>query len=108
MLSRPIGGPAVMRAQLEHLIASAQTDHVEVRLLSLRTGAHASLAGAFRIVEMPEPYPQVAHMDTPAGSIYVEAGRAEKLASAYDQMWAAALNADESAELLSIAAEGFT
>ncbi|MFB9249399.1 helix-turn-helix domain-containing protein [Sphaerisporangium melleum] len=72
LLRRSPGGHTVLQAQLEHLLVLAEQSHIEIRVLPFSSGAHASPEGAFRIFEMPEPYPEVAYMDTPAGGIYVE------------------------------------
>lgn len=105
MLYRPIGGPDVMAEQLAHLVDAAQAPNIEIRILPLRTGGHASLAGSFRIMVMSHPYPDVAHMDTPAGSIYVEAADTEQLSARYDRMRSSTLDLDKSVELLSTLAE---
>ncbi|MFC7387595.1 helix-turn-helix domain-containing protein [Sphaerisporangium rhizosphaerae] len=77
-LHRCQGGPTVLKAQLEHLLVLAERPHIEIRVLPFSSGAHASPEGAFRIFEMPEPFPEVAYMDTPAGGIYVEAAEVER------------------------------
>lgn len=106
LLRRPIGGPAAMRTQLAYLLEATKRANVELRVLPYRAGAHASPDGCFRLLEMPEPYPEVAHMDTAGGSLYVESDRVTRLAAAYDRMRQATLDADESAALIAAAMEG--
>lgn len=44
-LRRPVGGPAVMRAQLGHLIDITRLGHVNIQVLSFRAGGHAACGG---------------------------------------------------------------
>lgn len=47
VLLRAIGGRAVMRAQLEHLLAVAARPHVAIRVIPLALGEHVGLRGPF-------------------------------------------------------------
>jgi transcriptional regulator with XRE-family HTH domain len=47
VLLRAIGGRAVMRAQLEHLLGVAARPHVAVRIIPLALGEHVGLRGPF-------------------------------------------------------------
>ena len=40
-LRRPVGGTAVMRAQIEHLLAMSKLRHVNIQVLPFRAGGHA-------------------------------------------------------------------
>jgi hypothetical protein len=80
-----------MRAQLNHLLTIAKKPNVEIMVLPAAAGAHASPDGAFEIFEMPEPYPEVGYVQTPAGEICVEAPSVERLATAYDRLRGMAL-----------------
>ncbi|MFD9127522.1 helix-turn-helix domain-containing protein [Kitasatospora sp. NPDC059571] len=53
-LRRPVGGPAVMRAQVQHLIDMAEQPNVVVQVMPFRFGAHAGESGAFSILRFPE------------------------------------------------------
>ncbi|GAA3086550.1 helix-turn-helix domain-containing protein [Streptosporangium carneum] len=97
VLHRVIGGPRVMCAQLERLTDVAVRPNVSVQVLPFAAGAHASLDGAFMFFDMPEPYSDVAHVDTRGGAVYTEAEGAEDFARAYDSIQSAALTPDESA-----------
>jgi transcriptional regulator with XRE-family HTH domain len=52
-LSRPIGGPAVMRAQYEHLCEAAQLRHVNIQILPFRAGGHSASGGPITILRFP-------------------------------------------------------
>ncbi len=53
VLLRPIGGAAVLRAQLDHVLEVARSPRVEVRVLPLELGAHAGLRGSFVLLRFP-------------------------------------------------------
>lgn len=106
VLRRVIGGPEVMREQLTRLGEVAERSNVEVRVLPLHCGAHAGLDGAFWLFEMPDPYPDVAYVDSLAGAVYVEEDTAvDRFRQAYDQLSAMALGIKESAALIAAAAK---
>lgn len=74
VLSRVVGGPAVMREQLEHLLRVAQVPTVELRVLPFSAGMHRAHAGRFTILEFPEPVgPPVVYVEGSAGTSYLEA-----------------------------------
>ncbi|MGH3925811.1 MAG: DUF5753 domain-containing protein, partial [Pseudonocardiaceae bacterium] len=106
VLRRVIGSPEVMQKQLTTLLDAADWPNVEVRVLPLRRGAHTGLDGTFWIYEMPDPYPDVACVETLAGKLYVEEDTAvDQFRQAYHQLSAAALNGKESAALIVAAAK---
>ncbi|MCX5377290.1 helix-turn-helix transcriptional regulator [Streptomyces sp. NBC_00091] len=55
VLRQQVGGPDVMRAQLNHLVEMAQLPHVHVQVLPFRAGPYPGANGAFNIVSFSEP-----------------------------------------------------
>jgi transcriptional regulator with XRE-family HTH domain len=53
-LSRPIGGPSVMRAQLVHLIEMSQRPNVTIQVLPFKVGGHAAAGGPFSVLHFAE------------------------------------------------------
>ena len=53
-IRRNIGGTAVMRPQLEHLVQASRWSNVTLQILAFESGAHAGLIGPFSILEFPE------------------------------------------------------
>lgn len=104
---RRIGGSEIMRDQLAQLAAAANQTNIELRVLPLSAGAHASPDGAFRIFELSGPYPAVAYVPSPAGAIYVEAEAADRLASKFDRICNDSLDPKKSIELITAIAEKF-
>ncbi len=100
VLRRPVGGAGVMRGQLQRLVELGPRPSIEVRVLPMGAGPHAGHAGSFIIFEMPEPYPDVAYVETLAGSLYVETPGTEAFASAYDRLKAVSLGPEDSAGMI--------
>ena len=72
-LTRPVGGKAVLDAQIEHLRRTAARGQVEIRVLPFAIGAHAAMAGAFRILDFDEPDdPDMVYLESHVGALYLE------------------------------------
>jgi transcriptional regulator with XRE-family HTH domain len=72
-LQRPVGGPGVLKAQVEHLRSLAQADNIEIRVLPFGVGAHAAMAGAFRILDFDDPEdPDIVYLESHVGALYLE------------------------------------
>jgi len=101
-IRRNIGGPAVMRNQLEHLIQASRWTNVTMQILAFEAGAHAGLIGPFSILEFPERTDSdVAYTESVGGMIYLEKDREVRAcAEAFDRMRAAALSPASSVELI--------
>jgi transcriptional regulator with XRE-family HTH domain len=101
-IRRNIGGKAVMRPQLEHLVQASRWSNVTLQVLAFGSGAHAGLTGPFSILEFPERSDEdVAYTESVGGMIYLEKDREVRLcAEAFDRMRATALSPAASVELI--------
>lgn len=54
-MRQQVGGPDVMRAQLDHLIrlVNERTEQIEIRVMPFAAGAHPALGGPFQILSFP-------------------------------------------------------
>lgn len=110
VIHRLVGDPAVMRAQLGHLIETAEQGKTTVQVVPFRAGAHAGTTGPFVILDFPEPTdPAVVYVETLAGDIYLEE-RADvsRYTIAFDRLLAAALHPDDSVRLIQQVAAAMT
>lgn len=100
-LRRQVGGPEVMRAQLEHLLEVAELAKVTLQVIPFAAGAHPGTTGPFTIMEFPDPRdPQTVYVDTPAGELWVE--RLEEVTlfqTAFERLRATALSRRDSIAL---------
>ncbi|WP_271222459.1 helix-turn-helix domain-containing protein [Streptosporangium carneum] len=72
-LRRLIGGPATMRAQIEHLIRVSELPQVTVQIMPLCAGAHPGAAGPITILRFPEgELPDVVYLEQLAGALYLD------------------------------------
>ena len=72
-LRRPIGGPAVMRAQLARIITAADLPKVIFQVIPFAVGAHPGLDSNFAILEIAEPaVNDVVYVEGAVGNIYLE------------------------------------
>jgi transcriptional regulator with XRE-family HTH domain len=102
VLHRPVGGPSVMRAQLERLIAAAALDTVTFQVLPTAVGAHAGVEGAFTLLSFDGlGEPDMAYVEHPMGAVHLE--KDEDVARArlvFDHLRSAALGPAESVALV--------
>ncbi|TWF77734.1 helix-turn-helix protein [Pseudonocardia hierapolitana] len=69
-LYRPVGGPEVLRRQLEQIAVLADLDTVTLRVLPSAVGAHAGLASSFTILSFGElGEPEMAHVEHTIGAL---------------------------------------
>jgi transcriptional regulator with XRE-family HTH domain len=72
-LRRPIGGLAVIRAQIEQLIESTHDTRITLQILPFRSGGHAAEGGAFTILRFPETdLPDVIYLEQLTSAIYLD------------------------------------
>ncbi|MFC5910185.1 helix-turn-helix domain-containing protein [Streptacidiphilus monticola] len=72
-LRRPIGGPDVMRAQVQRLIDAAQLPNVVLQVMPFRFGGHAAESGAFTILRFPEQdLPDVVYLEQLTSALYLD------------------------------------
>jgi hypothetical protein len=73
VLRRPVGGPAVMRAQLRHLIKAAAMPHVTLQVVPFSRGRHAAESGSFTVLRFAErDLPDVVYLEQLTGAIYLD------------------------------------
>jgi transcriptional regulator with XRE-family HTH domain len=74
VLARPVGGPVVMAGQIHRLVELNRLDHIDIRVLPWRAGAHAAMeVGPFWILDFADPAdPPVVYLEGLAGARYLE------------------------------------
>jgi hypothetical protein len=102
VLSRPIGGGEVMRAQLERLVEAAELPNVTLQLLPFEVGAHAGMDGTFAILDFPEPGdPDVVYAENATGGLFLEKSEElRKYIFIFDHIRATALRPEESVNMI--------
>ena len=72
-LRRPVGGPGVMRGQLERLLAATKLPNVTLQVLPFACGAHPAMAGAFSILRFADrQLPDVVYLEHLTSAVYLD------------------------------------
>ncbi|MCX5245601.1 helix-turn-helix domain-containing protein [Streptomyces sp. NBC_00201] len=100
VLLRPLGGEAVWRGQLEHLMLIAERRNVEIQMMPLSRQEHAGLAGPFTLMEMKDGR-RIAYAEVQGDSrVHTERQRVRELERTYGTLRAQAHTPAESRALI--------
>lgn len=73
VLRRQVGGPAVMREQLLHLVEMADRSNVNLQVLPFSAGSHPAMSGGFTILRFPEVIASdVVYVENMTSDLFVE------------------------------------
>ena len=103
VLRRPVGGTAIMQAQLMRIQEIAALPNVTLQVLPFDTGAHASMGTSFELLQFPEAGDtSIVYIEDQTSSQYLEAAAdIERYTLVFDHLRAAALSPQRSAEFIS-------
>lgn len=99
VLVRPIGGPVVMAAQLDHLAKAARRRHIKVQICPYKASCY-SHAGSFALLAFPEPATSVVYVESLTGDVYAEGEAVERYSLVHENLRAAAASFEDSLEML--------
>ncbi|WP_433242380.1 helix-turn-helix domain-containing protein [Actinomadura nitritigenes] len=107
VLRQKVGGPAVLRDQLDRLLKEARRPNVTIQVLRSDTGEHVGLDGAFILLGYAEEAdPDVAYTEGFHGVTYLENPQVVARCSvAFERIRAQACDPQESAAMIGAAAE---
>jgi hypothetical protein len=106
-LERPVGGPAVMRAQIARLIELGEMPHVTLRLVPKDVGGYQGLDGAFHL--MTAMGRTVAYVWSAGGGYLVQDGeQVDTYLDRWESIGLHALAWDSSKEIMTKVMEGLT
>jgi transcriptional regulator with XRE-family HTH domain len=102
-LRRPIGGRAVMRAQLERLITATEEPHVTLQVVPFGSGGHAAEGGTFTIMRFPAAeLPDVVYVEQLTSALYLDKREdVEKYSEVMDQLSVESAPPERTAAILS-------
>ncbi|MEV0633765.1 helix-turn-helix transcriptional regulator [Streptomyces sp. NPDC050619] len=107
VLRIPVGGPAVMAEQLEHVAALARERTVLVQVVPYAAGAYAAMTGSLKLMEFEDAPPTAYTEAVYSGTLLDDPAVVKRAQSAYDLLRAAALSPGVSLDLIESAAEDF-
>jgi transcriptional regulator with XRE-family HTH domain len=101
-LRRPVGGPAVMREQLQRLIDVSALPNVTLQMLPFAAGPHAGMDGEFIIFSLSDAAdPDLVYIENSGGDLSIDRDdKVERYRLIFSHLQAAALNPVESIRTL--------
>ena len=107
VLRRSVGGPEVMRRQLDHLLHRGREPHMTLQVLPFGAGAYSAAMNSFIVLGGPDPGLDVVYLENPAGSLYLEESHVcETFSACFRHLCEEALPPDDSAELITEISRG--
>lgn len=110
VLHQQVGGPDVMRAQLDRVIDLAELPNVTVQILPFSRGAHSGMFGPYLLMSFPQATAQdLVLTETPTGNFWMEQEpEVAYYRALFDDARTLALPPTESLALIRRTAEEFT
>ena len=109
VLHRPVGGPYVMREQINHVMKAARRSNVVVQVIPATVGVHDGFPGAGFIIADFDDAPHVAYQDTPVrGQVIEDTDDIAVLMATWDRLRAEALPRTASLDLMEEVAKTWT
>ncbi|MCQ8768816.1 helix-turn-helix domain-containing protein [Streptomyces telluris] len=106
VIRRPVGGPAVMRAQLNRLIELVDTGTTVVQVLPFTHGEHALMGGVTTLMKLDDGSSIAYEESAGAGTILEDPPAVQARGRAYALLTAYALSPKQTAALMKEAMEG--
>jgi hypothetical protein len=102
VLRRPIGGPDVMRGQVEYLIECAARPNITLQVLPFSAGWHPAMYGMFNLFRFPDDaLPDVVYSEALTSAYYLnKPEETTKYTEALDRMAAQAATPDQTITIL--------
>jgi len=105
VLRIPVGGPAAMARQLDHIAALVRARTVMVQILPYSAGAYSVMTGDLRLMEFDDAPPTAYTEAVYSGNLLDDPAVVKHAYAAYDLLRAAALSPEASLTLIESAAE---
>ncbi|GAB3077285.1 helix-turn-helix domain-containing protein [Micromonospora schwarzwaldensis] len=96
-LRTEVGGPEVLREQLDRLVTLSRLPNVTIQVLRFEAGAHLADSSGFALLTFDQDDPPLGYIETLAGELFLESPRdLARLAAAYDNLRTLAMSPAES------------
>src|SRR5271165_727921 len=101
-LRRPIGGPALRRAQLEHLLEIADRPGLTIQVCPVLTGASYAAPGSFSILQFAtDDLPDVVYVEQLTSALYLDKrADVDRYTEAMDQIAASSTTPEQTTDLI--------
>ena len=110
VVHRVVGGPAVMREQLQRLLDTGALANVTIQILPFTAGEHVFLGGSAALLEFPErAHSDVVYLEGLAGDYYEEQPQeVARYRDEFERLASNALDAEASAALIQKLRNGYS
>ncbi|GAA0345521.1 helix-turn-helix transcriptional regulator [Actinoallomurus spadix] len=99
-IHRAVGGPAVMRDQLLHLVSAMERPNVTLQVVPFNVGAHPGMPGSFVVLQFSGD-PAVVYIDSMAGNLFLEEeADVHRYTGLYEHLRAVAISPDATRKLI--------
>ncbi|MGD3107877.1 helix-turn-helix domain-containing protein [Streptomyces sp. YGL11-2] len=106
VLVRPVGKPAVMRAQFARLLETADNPCITVQVLPFSSGKHEAMGGSLTVLSMPDGCDAAYLEGADYGQLIEEPEEVKTYRVAYDRLGVLALPPNMSLDVIRSAMEG--
>lgn len=103
----PVGGPAVMAHQLDHIAAMMRQRKVLLQVLPFSAGAHPAMGKMMWLMDFEDAPPTVYTEGVFSGSLLDDPALVKRIQASYDHIRAAALSWEASLPVIESAAEDY-
>jgi transcriptional regulator with XRE-family HTH domain len=107
VLRVPVGGPAVMAEELEHIAQLARERRIQVQILPFAAGAYPSMGKMLTLMEFEDAPPTAYTEGVLSGNLLDDPAVVKTAQESYDQIRAAALSPEASLALIESMAEDY-
>ncbi|MFD5185857.1 helix-turn-helix domain-containing protein [Streptomyces sp. NPDC058372] len=104
-IRRPIGGPEVMKRQLEFLVSMVDTPTCVIQLLPYSHGEHSLLGGSLALFTLPEGNSMAYEESIGSGTLLEAPAAVQQRMRRWDRLWGCALSPTETAAFMNDAME---
>ncbi len=109
VLHRPVGGPSVMREQLDRIASVAGYPNVSIQVLPFAVGAHPALESDFIILDFGGQAARIVYVEGLVGQIYVERPQdVERYQKVWERLRTMASSPQDSLDLLTKIRDTYT
>jgi transcriptional regulator with XRE-family HTH domain len=106
VIRRPVGGPAVTKAQLDRLVEISRQPNVTLQVMPLSAGAHAAMGLSFTILDFPPTDLSIIYLEHLEGDLYLDDDDVtNRYSLVYNHLMAKAMDPDDSAAMIAKAAK---
>lgn len=100
VLHRLVGGPDVMRAQLDRLVEAASQPNITIQVIPFTVGAHPGMESNFNIIELPAA-PGLVFVEGLIGSFYIQKPEElDRYCAVFDRLQSLALGPKDTIDLI--------